>query len=166
MSLPIEQYKNIVAQIERAKGINTATARLTSEIFASTKEISLEELASITGYSLATVSNTIKFLEPHGIINRIKKPGSKKVYVSAERDFMSVLAKTMNRTHETAVRPLKQILPELIKEQKDLIKKTTQEKNKTKLKAELEIIEEHLKQVKRMEEILDHVVTQCNKHRK
>lgn len=166
MSTPIEAYKRTVAQIERAKGVNSAIAKIISEIFASPKEISIEELAKKTGYSLATVSNTVKFLEGNGIANRVKKPGSKKVYVNAQRDFMQVLIQSMNRNHEIAVRPLKQVLPELIKEQKQLIKETKKENKKEQLKGELHVIEKHLEQVELMEELIDHVVSQCAKNRK
>ncbi len=166
MPTPIAEYKRIIASTEHAKGINTATSKIVSEIFGATEEISIEDLAKITGYSLATISNAVKFLEQHGIIKKVKKPGSKKVYVKTERDFMTVLIKNMNKNHETAIRPLKQILPELVKEQKQLIKENKQETKKEQLKKELHIIQQHLEQVEQMERIFDHVITQCNKNRK
>ena len=166
MTTPIQIYKETIARVERAKGINTATAKIVAEIFSTPKEISLEELSTRTGYSLATVSNTIKFLEPIGVILRLKQPGSKRIYVRADRDFLSVLVKNMNRTHDIALRPLKQTLPELIKEQRQLIRQAKDEKTRQQLKAEQTIMQEHLQQVQLAEELIDHVIEQCNKRRK
>ncbi|MCF7799235.1 HTH domain-containing protein [Candidatus Woesearchaeota archaeon] len=165
MTKPIEEYKKIVAEIEQKKGVKVATAKIVAEIFATPEEISIEELANKTKYSLATISNNVSFLEQIGVISRIKKPGSKRIYVTAERDFINILIKSMNKNHEIAVRPLKQILPGLIAEQKKLVKHAQESNRKKQLKEELNIIQQHYEQVRIMEQLLDHVISQCNKNR-
>jgi len=165
MTTPIEEFKRILTHTERAKGINSATAKIIAEIFASTGEISIEELAKKTKYSLATISNSIRFVEQYGAVTKLKKPGSKKIYVKAERDFMKVLAANMNKTHEIAIRPLKQTLPNLIREQKKLITQEKKTPKKEQLKAELKIIQGHLIQVQLAEEFIEHIITACAKNR-
>ncbi len=161
---PIEEFKKIIVTTEHKKGMSTATAKIFSEIFCSTKEISIETLSKNTRYSLATISNNVKFLEQNGAINKIKKPGSKKIYVTAERDFMKILIKGMNTQHEITIRPVKQLLPKLIKKQKELIKETKQESKRELLKKELTIIEQQLKQVNLVEKLIDHIIDHIITH--
>ncbi|MEM2131499.1 MAG: MarR family transcriptional regulator [Candidatus Woesearchaeota archaeon] len=59
-------------------------------LFLEPEEIALEEIAERTGYSLASVSNTMKMLENNGFVERIKKPKTKKVYFFMEKDLAKI----------------------------------------------------------------------------
>lgn len=53
--------------------------------------LSLEDIAKKSGLSLASVSNKSKILEHVGLVNRSKKQGSRKVFLQARTDFVSIM---------------------------------------------------------------------------
>lgn len=85
-------------------------AELYFKVFFSAEPIGINELAEETGYSISTVSNTMKALETMLDIERFKKPGSKRVYfmcnhnmmevaernIKSKVDFMGVIIQTLN----------------------------------------------------------------------
>lgn len=67
----------------------------------SESEISMEDLAKRTKYSLATLSNTIKQAEKMDMVVRIPHPKTKRVYVKAKYDFYDLIKKTLKTQHDT-----------------------------------------------------------------
>ena len=74
-------------------------------------EISMDDLAKKTGYSLATISNNIRLLENMGVVKRIKYPGSKKIYLRMEHNTTSIIKKAIMAKYELQIKPLKEMLP-------------------------------------------------------
>lgn len=66
----------------------------------SDKEVSMEELAKGTGYSLATLSNTIKHAEKMNMIERIPHPKTKRVYVKTKYNFYNLIKNTLKKQYE------------------------------------------------------------------
>lgn len=66
----------------------------------SEEEISMEELAKKTKYSLATLSNTIKFAEKINFVERVSHPGTKRVYVKAKNRFYNLVKDTIKSQYE------------------------------------------------------------------
>jgi len=65
-------------------------AELYFKVFFSAEPIGINELAEDTGYSISTVSNTMKALEKLMDVERFKKPGSKKIYFRCKHDLMEI----------------------------------------------------------------------------
>ena len=62
--------------------------------------VSLEDIAERSSLSLASVSNKSKILLQMGVVNRIKKPGSRKVFLQARTDFISLMHKKLIKKSE------------------------------------------------------------------
>ncbi len=94
---PKEELIELVAGIQRSKGLDELSSRLTGILFIETKELTLKELAKRSGYSTSAVCTSMKFLERMGAVRRIRKPKSKRVYFYMEKDllkmFMQILEK-------------------------------------------------------------------------
>ena len=110
------------------------------------EEISLEDLAKRTGYSLASVSNTMKLLENMNLVERIKKPKTKKVYFSMEKDLAKINIQKIKfiSSHINEVLTQLPIIISNYSKQKD-------EKTKKRLK----IIENYYKQLKELNNIIE-----------
>ena len=85
-SLKIE-FREIVYDSCKALGLDDFSARLLSVLQSEPQEISLGEFSKITGYSLSGLSTTLKALEQRGLVKRFKKPKSRKVFVSMDKDI-------------------------------------------------------------------------------
>lgn len=66
----------------------------------SENEVSMEELAKRTKYSLATLSNTIKQAEKMNMVVRIPHAKTKRVYVKAKYDFYDLIKRTLKTQHD------------------------------------------------------------------
>ncbi|MEM4397082.1 MAG: MarR family transcriptional regulator [Candidatus Woesearchaeota archaeon] len=110
------------------------------------KEISLEELAKRTGYSLASISNTMKTLENYGFVERIKKPKTKKVYFFMNKDLAKInlqKIKYMSAHITEVLTQLPYIINKYSKNKDDFTKKR------------LKIIESYYTQLKEFNEIVN-----------
>ena len=95
-------------------------------------EIPMEELAKKTGYSLATICNKIKFLEHTGLLKKTRKPGTRKVFVYMEKNFLESTKRHFISQHEPFIRTIKEKLPSLIAKYKSKVR-SDDDKNKIKL---------------------------------
>ncbi|MDP2750829.1 MAG: hypothetical protein Q8O89_08415, partial [Nanoarchaeota archaeon] len=142
----IEIYKKI--------GENTLQDDLLMTIYAivylEPEEISLNEIATKTGYSLASISNKAKILESMDIIKKGKKPGSKKIYLSMEKNMFEVIKNALFVKETKVIATLKEKLPELIKKYKD---KTKSDRDKKKIK----ILEDYNNQMIKLEKLIQKV---------
>lgn len=156
---PIDQYRNLIYKIQLGKGLNEVTAKVIAYIYSEPKEIALDELAKKTKYSLATISNTIKFLEMHKAIYRVKLPGSKKVYVKQEPNLIKLFSEQLAKGLEVAVKPQLETIPKIIKEQQEYIKKEKNKNKKEELKEELKLLKRQDEQSKKIGAMFEKIKT-------
>lgn len=95
-------------------GLDGSSAKLVATLYLEPEEIALEALAKKTGYSLASVSTKTTFLENLGMLQRVKKPGSKKVYVFVEKDLAKIQMNKIRAVHTKAIFPAKAAIKDLI----------------------------------------------------
>ncbi|MCP3684895.1 MAG: winged helix-turn-helix transcriptional regulator [bacterium] len=126
-----------------------------AHLFIEPKEISLEDLAKRTGYSLSAVSTAMKFLERAGIVKRMKKPKSRKTYFFMESDLMTIFTEHIKRKYEKVIIPTKQKLPAIIERYKS-------EKSKDS-KEELKILQNYYKSVMISEKVLENMAETLDK---
>ncbi|MFH0869838.1 MAG: winged helix-turn-helix transcriptional regulator [archaeon] len=135
----------------RIKGLDESLSRITATLFLEPGEISMEELAEKTGYSLATISTRINLLDQTGFIKKSHKPGSKKILLCMEKDILSSLKDSMIARPLKIIAHVKEKLPAILEKHRG---KAKSEEDKKRLK----ILDDYYKQVLRMEFIINEVM--------
>ena len=108
--------------------------------------ISLDELAKRTGYSLSAVSTSMKSLVNAGIVEKSRKPKSKKIYFYMQKSMIDLWLQIMKKKHTNILLKAKDVFPDLIKEYKEKKPKDSEK--------ELEIIEDYYGQILDFEDIM------------
>lgn len=76
-------------EVGNANGMDELTSTLFARLFIEPDVIAMNELAEETGYSLASISNKIKFLEVSGYVVRKKNRVPKKcIFMAAKKYWM------------------------------------------------------------------------------
>lgn len=87
----IKEAKKIImetfANTARRLGQSELVGYIYGALFLSGRPMSLGEIAEITGYSLSHVSSAMRVLEGVGLVQRVKKPGDRKAYFIATKNF-------------------------------------------------------------------------------
>ena len=78
-------------------GLDMASSRLISVLLFTPGELSSQDLHRQTGYSLATIHNKLKMFESVGVVERISKPGTKKIYYFMEKDRLKLLTQKVEK---------------------------------------------------------------------
>ncbi len=102
------------AEVYNNYGIDDLSATILSILFFEPGEMTMEELAEFTGYSLASISLKMKGLEYFWGVHRIKKSGSRKIYFHMGKSYLDRLEETLRRGHEMESHPVKRSMPGLI----------------------------------------------------
>ncbi|MEM3374477.1 MAG: MarR family transcriptional regulator [Candidatus Woesearchaeota archaeon] len=110
------------------------------------KEISLEELAKRTGYSLASISNTMKTLENYGFVERIRKPKTKKVYFYMDKDLAKI--------NLQKIKYMSSYIKEVLTQLPFIMHKYSKNKDQS-TKEKLKIIDNYYKQLLQFSQIVD-----------
>ena len=109
-----EEFTDFCIQSGRNHGLDSVCSKLFGILFLEPEEICIDELAKKTGYSLASVSNKMRFLQGFGFVQRIKKPGSKKVFYFMEKDVVKLTLMHFEKMQTAEVIPAKELMPKLI----------------------------------------------------
>ena len=108
------EFTQFMVKVMEGMGFEILSAKLFSITFLGPDEVSLDELEKKTGYSPASVCNKMNLLEHIGMVKRIKKPGTKKVYYYADKDFSEMMKFKINMALEKEINPAKEELPKII----------------------------------------------------
>jgi HTH-type transcriptional regulator, osmoprotectant uptake regulator len=114
-----KEFIEFEAEVGKNAGMDPLASRIFMILFLEPKEISMEELAKRTGYSLASVHNKMKILEKVGHVKKIRKPGTKKVFYFMEKDMIKTFMEIMETTYNLRIQPTLVFLPELITKYSD-----------------------------------------------
>jgi DNA-binding transcriptional regulator GbsR (MarR family) len=133
------------------EGMDNTNKVIFYNLYLESEAIPMEELAKKTGYSLATVCNKIKFLEHIGLLKKTRKPGSKKIFVYMEKDFLESTKRHFVSQHEPFIRTIKEKLPLLIEKYKGKVKS---EDDKKKIK----LLENLYKQTLKLEVLIKEII--------
>ncbi len=145
MTIMNKKYLELQERIARQFGAKPTEAKILATIKAHHQAVALEEIAEETGYSLATISNTIRFFETKNMVKRIKKPKSKKVYVEARTDYLAVMKQKLEMIYNNTT-IVKEQLPQIIKQ--------------TRSETEKKYLQEELKQAKQANKIIERTLEQ------
>lgn len=132
---------SLFSNVTSALGYSEVHGRILAALLVSEGPLSLEELADRIGYSAASVSLSLDFLELLEVIKRIKKPNDKKLYMEIEGDLLDCLKKV--------------ILFKTRKNVEDTLEEF--EKYKDSGNSSVEILEKELKRIKKYIDLLSKV---------
>ena len=86
-----EKIKSIFTSVVSSMGYSEVHGRILSSLFIADKELSLQELAKKTGYSIPSISISLDLLELIGVIKKEKRIGDRKLYVKLNGDLLEGL---------------------------------------------------------------------------
>lgn len=141
-----KEMREFAEQVFRNFGLDILSSKIIAILYTEPEEVALEELSKKTGYSLASISNKTRFLENVEMIEKVKKPGSKKVYYYMEKDLFKMMQKKLEKAYEAEINPAKQKVPEIIEKYKN---KKLNEKSKKKL----EIMQNYYQQIIKLDKV-------------
>lgn len=113
-----KDFDNFMKKMYKSMGFDNITASMLSFLYIEPGEVSLEKISERTGYSLASISNKVKILEQVGVVYRIKKPKSKKVYLFFEKDILLIQENKILMARKLMLNPVKEKLPQIIEKYK------------------------------------------------
>jgi len=137
-----------MAKLGRTYGLEELQSKVIGLLYIEPEDISMEEVADRTGYSLASISNTMRTLEAMGMVKRIKKPGTKRVFFYMEKNLAKLNVMKLNAVINNFIKPNKDILPALIERYRG---RARDEKSKKKIM----IVENYYKQLLEFEKITE-----------
>ncbi len=153
-----KKFIELYRKIGEIQGIDCSIAAIFAKLYIEPKEISMEELAKSTGYSLASISNKVHFIENISPLRKFRKPGSKKVFLYMEKDILSILRNAFLKKERYAVSIAKEKIPLIIDEYS---KKATKKE-----KAKLRILKDYYNQIMKLETLLKIFIKTINKFEK
>ncbi len=137
---PKEEFIALMTENSKVDGLDELSSKIIAILYAEPNELSLDEIAKRTRYSLSAVSTAMKFIERIGLIKRIKKPKSRKIYFYMEKGMIRFSLDMIRKKYERVILPTKQRLPSIMKSENS--------------KNELKIIENYYKEVLASEDIM------------
>lgn len=152
---PRNQFIELMTENVKASGLDELTSRITAILFLEPEDISLEELAKKTGYSLSATSTSLKFMESAGLIQKFKKPHSKKIHIKMENDIIEMMLTMLKKKQQYIMKRAKEHLPNIINE----YKKTKSSKQ------ELKIIEKYYADVIIGDQVIGEIIKRIEKLR-
>lgn len=147
MSSAKEDMIQLIVDINKFKGLDELTSRLLGVLFIEPEEVSLEDLAKSTGYSMSGVSTAMKFLVSTEIVTRVKKPKTKRVYFLMKKDMLDNFTDLLLKKSSTIMQMVTEKVP-------IIIEKYGQDKSE-KSRKELQIVENYYKQILLMKKLLE-----------
>ena len=119
MSRIAELEANILSvweDIAEARGFDRVVGTVVCTLIIENRSLSQKEIAERTGYSIPTVSKTLKTLLPLGSVRKTKKPGSRVTLYHVEMHPLEIFSGTLTRwvlTARTMARRMAEIREEL-----------------------------------------------------
>jgi len=150
---PKDDFIELITEVNRGRGLDELTSEIIGILFIEPKEVSLDELAKRTGYSLSAVSTSMKLLVSSGLMKRKGKPKSKKLYFYMEKD-MFVSWKQMIDKIMANIAYLKSKVPGII----DSYKNATYEGSRQ----EKRIVERYYHQLLAFDRVIGTCVSMCD----
>jgi len=142
------ELQEVFEGIFRFHGLDQLSTKLLALLYVSPSEISMEDLASKTGYSLSAVSTNLKAWENYGLIEKRSQPGSKKRYYYMTKDLRILNIRKLRYVLDT-LKKIKSGVPILTsKYEKDVRQSKSEDFHK-----KLDIVRNYVTQLDNMERI-------------
>lgn len=147
-----KEIRDFSSGIIASFGFDDLTCKLIVHLFIEPEEISLEELAQRTGYSVPSISTKMKVLSQIGGIRRIKKPGSRKIHFYMEKDVRKLVSSKIDTVIRQEIEPVKTEVPKILERYSHL-----PEEGSEREKSQYMIMKDYLDNMKKLETIMKDV---------
>ena len=145
---PIEKdFIDFYGHMGKAFGMGDLMMKIFGLLYLEPKEMAMEDIAKKTGYSLATISNSMKTLEASGIVTRKSKPKTRKVFFYLDKNLLRMNINKFRAAQQLMINPAKIAIPPMIEKYKN---KTKDKRSKEQLK----LIENYLTQMLEFETVM------------
>jgi len=124
-----KEFIDYLTSMAKNFGLDDLALKVFAVLYIEPEPIAMDQVAKKTGYSLASISNTMKLFETMGAVERSKKPGSRKVFFYMDKDLIKWNIMKLDYAQRTMIAPAKAKLPKIIKRYKEKAK-TNQEKKR------------------------------------
>jgi DNA-binding transcriptional regulator GbsR (MarR family) len=114
-----QEFVDFLSGLFSGFGLDSLSSRLVSIIFLEPEEVSMEDLAEKTGYSLASLSNKLRLLESQQMVKRVRKPGTKKSFYFIEKDVYAIMRRKVQAMEDLFITPAKNYIPGMIEKYKN-----------------------------------------------
>lgn len=159
-------YESLIASSMSSFGLKTVNTKIYAFVYCSLESVSLDDVASGTGYSLATISTISKQMIDMHLLNKIKKPGTKKVFLETPRNLSELLVQKLTNSLKFLVAPKKESLPKLISDLKKVLRTEKSASKKSLGKSYLKLLEQDLADALFVEELHLHMLNYISKKKK
>lgn len=150
-----EEISELMSNLWKPLGFSDSFCNIMSVLYLEPDEISLEDLSKETNYSLASVSNIMKILVNIGIVKKIRKPKSHKVFFYMEKDIIRLNIQKINFANEQ-IKHIIEILP-------SIIEKHSNRRNNEKTKRKLHILQSYYEQIKKFHFVMEKMIKELRK---
>ncbi|MFA5268109.1 MAG: hypothetical protein WC379_09060 [Methanoregula sp.] len=150
-----QQFTDFYRVIGKSYNFDDLTTLIYARLFIDPEEVAMEDLAKETGYSLASISNKLKLLETCGVVVRRTRPGTRKVYVYAQKDMMKIVLSSFIQYQQGEVVMVKTGIPRLLEGLKG-------KKLGKRGKAQKEILEKYYADTLMFDEMITRFLAQMN----
>lgn len=131
-----DKVYNKFSSVASSLGYSEVHGRILSALIIANRPLSMDELSKITGYSSASISLSLDFLELVGIVKKFKKKGDRKIYSRLDGDLLEGLRKAiLFKLQKEIVRTLDEL---------SVIKRSNNKKTIQLLEKELKRLEEYV----------------------
>ena len=145
------RFIELLQDLGKNSGLDSLSSTILAILYVQPEEIAMDSIAEQTGYSLASISNKSSMLISLGLIIKKKKPGTKKIFLFMEKDFLKLFKDELLRKKQLNIIIAKEKVPSIIKEFKSKAK-TMADKEK------LKIIEDYYSKVLLFEKVINEMV--------
>lgn len=105
-----EEILQAVSRVCCSFGLNESVAHIWSYLLFANEPRSLEEIAEGNGLALSTTSSNLKLLEAIGDVERIRKPGDKRVYYGVTESLDKRMESFIRNILENEVVPIMAVM--------------------------------------------------------
>ncbi len=144
-----------VKELAKAHKFDNLTSTIIGILFAEPEELTMDELAKRTGYSLASVCNKLKFLEQLNIITRKTKPGTKTIFITMEKDMVKMMRQAISEMQIVNIGITKKTLPRIIEQFKNKVKSNKE-------RGQIRMLEKIYEDALRFERIIQELIKRLN----
>ena len=86
-----ERIYSTFGEVARSIGYSPIHGKIIAALTVNGGEMSLQEMARETGYSISMISLSLDLLEMMGVIRKSRKPGDRNLYISLQGDLLETL---------------------------------------------------------------------------
>jgi len=109
-----EEFSQLFTAMFSGFGLPELSLRVLALLYLEPGELAMDEIAGRTGYSLASISTTMKTLENAGFAQRRKRPATRKIFFSMDKSLAKINIRRLQAAQRHVIDPAKQGIPCII----------------------------------------------------